>query len=242
MTKLDKSKFSPLFGTWWSKIEPFFDSGGFDTIYDKLKADSARGVKIAPISSLVYRCFQETAFNNCKVVICGFCPYHSFTKDGIAIADGLCMSCETTGKLQPSLRTFYQGLEEELYEGLNLSYNPNPSLQYLAKQGVLLFNSSLTVAQGKPGSHGDLWQEFTKYFFENVIGYTGIPIIFLGAEAAKFNRWVTPFTHTFITKHPAYYARLEQPYDGEGAYKAVNQIIRQNNGKEFEIKWLEEYD
>ncbi len=52
-TRLDLSKFEPLFGTWWNKIKPFALRGGFDPIYAYLKSESARGKKIAPISNLV---------------------------------------------------------------------------------------------------------------------------------------------------------------------------------------------
>ena len=46
-TKLNWEKFKPYFGTWASKIKPFFDSGGFDPIYERLKEDSRRGIAIA---------------------------------------------------------------------------------------------------------------------------------------------------------------------------------------------------
>ena len=36
-------------------------------------------------------------------------------------------------------------------------------LTYLTNQGVLLLNSSLTVVNGKPGSHMKLWSDFTDF-------------------------------------------------------------------------------
>ncbi len=234
--KLNKDKFVPLFGDYWPKFEKFFDKGGFEPIYEYLKSESNRNKRIAPNSSLTYRCFTETPLKDLKLIICAFCPYHTFTREGISIADGLAMSCEVTGKLQPSLDAWYSGLEEELSGGMDLNYYRSPSLKYLASQGILLFNSGLTVSEGKPGSHGEIWREFTKFFFEEVVGYTGIPVIFLGAEAAKFEKYVTPFTHVFSLKHPAYYARLSQPFDTEGVIKKVNKIIHENNS--YRVQWL----
>lgn len=231
-----KDKFHP---SWHGKMKPFIESKECDAIYEFLKKEGKRGKKIAPISSLTYRCFLETPLDECKVVIMGLCPYHS-AKNGILIADGLCMSCSISGSLQPSLEKFYEGLENELHNGMNINLKKSPDLSYLAKQGVLLFNAALTTEFGKAGSHLDIWEPFTKYVIEECIGYTGIPVIFLGKEAGKFQRYVTPFTHSFVLDHPAYAARTTADWETKGVFKKVNQIIRENNGKEFEIKWLEE--
>jgi len=238
-TKLDWNKFEPLFGTWANKIRPFFMSGGFDPIYKKLKEDGLRGKKIAPISSLTYRAFLETPLDECKVVIMGLCPYHS-AKNGQLIADGLCMSCSISGGLQPSLEKFYEGLENELYNGLNINLKKGPDLSYLAKQGVLLFNAALTTEYQKVGNHLEIWEPFTKYIIETALGYTSIPIIFLGKEAGKFQRYVTPFTHSFVLDHPAFAARTTADWDMKGVFGKVNRIIKENNG--YSIKWLEEIE
>ena len=47
-TKLNWELFSPLFGDWADRIQPFFQNGGFDKIYEFLKKESKRGVGIAP--------------------------------------------------------------------------------------------------------------------------------------------------------------------------------------------------
>jgi len=231
-----KNNFHP---SWWGKMKPFIESKECDAIYDFLKAEGRRGKKIAPISSLTYRAFLETPLDECKVVIMGLCPYHS-AKSGILIADGLALSCSISGSLQPSLEKFYEGLENELYNGLNLNLKRTPDLSYLAKQGVLLFNAALTTEFGKAGSHLEIWEPFTKYVIEEVLGYTGIPIVFLGKEAGKFQRYVTPFTHSFVLDHPAYAARITQDWDTKGVFKKVNQIIKENN--EYTIKWVEEIE
>ena len=72
------------------------------------------------------------------------------------------------------------------------------------------------------------------------LGYTGIPIIFLGKEAAKYERFVTPFTHTFVLDHPAYAARTHSEWETKGVFKKVNQIIWENN--KFKIDWLDEIE
>lgn len=235
-TKLDWDKFEPKFGTWAKKIKPFFDNGGFDPIFEFLKSEGRRGKKIAPVSDLVFRCFRETDINDCKVVLVGMCPYHS-AYNHVLIADGLAMSCSITGKLQPSLEKFYEGIENEVYNGLALDRIKNPDLKYLAKQGVFLFNAALTTEFNKAGSHQEIWEPFTKYVISEALGYTGIPIIFLGKEAAKYERFVTPFTHTFVLDHPAYAARTHSEWETKGVFRKVSDIIWQNN--RFKINWLD---
>jgi len=239
MTKLNKEKFIPLFGDWWPKIEPFFDKGGFDPIYEQLKFDSQRGVKIAPLSHFVYRCFQETQYENVRCVLISYCPYHTFVNFN-PVADGLAFSCSITGKLQPSLELMYQAWEDELYEGLNLNFYKNPDLSYLAKQGVLLYNSALTTPMNKPGAHMELWEPFTRFLLEEVLIYKNIPFVFIGGDAKKYKKYVTPLTHgpIFELSHPAGAARNREKWETNGVFLKVNRFIKESGFPE--IKWLDE--
>jgi len=241
-TKLDWSKFEPQFGTWACKIKPFFMNGGFDPIYDYLKFESKRGIRIVPDSSNTFRAFKETPLNEIKTVLLGYCPYHSIGKDGIPAADGLALSCSLTGKLQPSLELFYEAIEDDLHKGLNLTYEKNPDLTYLANDGVLLLNSSLTTEYMKAGKHQELWEPFTKYVIEECLAYTGIPIVLIGKDAQYYERYMTPLTHGVILKveHMAFAARENRAWDHKNIFSKLNTILRQNNGKEFEVDWLNE--
>lgn len=220
-----------------NKIKPFIESKECDKIYSHLKERSRKGVKIAPNSDLTWRLFKEIPLGEIKVIICGMDPYNKFI-GGRSIADGISMSCSVTEKLQPSLEKFYEGIENELHNGLNVNYYKNPDLMYLVKQGVFLMNAALTVEKDKPGSHISLWEPFMKYFFENVVGYTGIPVLFLGKEASKLERYVTPFTHIFHLSHPASASYNNGEWETEGVFKKINQIIYENNG--YKVTWLDD--
>lgn len=223
--------------SWHPKIKPFIESEECDEIYRFLKNEGRRGKRIAPISSLTFRAFEETSYDDLKVVMMGMSPYHTF-KDGAPIADGLLMGCSITGKLQPSLSQFYNALERELYNGLNLNMYRDPDLSYLARQGVLLLNASLTTEMNKPGSHAKVWEPFIKYLFENVLDTCGAPVIFLGKDAAKYQRYVGLFTYSFVISHPASAAYNGGDWDSEGVFTKVNQILKGNNG--YEINWVHE--
>ena len=148
--------------SWHYKMKPFIESEECDKIYEFLKKEAKRGKKIAPLSSNVFRAFKETKLTDLTAVMIGMCPYHTF-KNGEPVADGLLMGCSTTGYLQPSLEQFYNAVEKDVYDGLNLRMVKDPDVSHLAKQGVLMYNASLTTEMNKAGSHSQIWEPFTKY-------------------------------------------------------------------------------
>ena len=230
-------KFQDQFhGSWHAKMKPFIESEECDKIYEFLKKESKRGKQIAPLSSSTFRAFKETRLDELYVIMIGMCPYHTF-KDGNPVADGLLMGCSVTGYPQPSLQKFYEGLENEFYNGLNLQIKKNPDVGYLARQGVLMLNAALTTEMNKAGSHIAIWEPFTKYLLENVLDTAGVPIIFLGKDAARYERYVPPFTWSFTLSHPASASYKQTDWDTQGVFKKVSEIVKQNNG--VEIDWLD---
>ena len=232
--ELFKDKFHE---SWHVKMQPFIESKECDGIYNVLKKEAKRGKKIAPLSSNVFRAFKETSYDDLKMVLMGMCPYHTM-KNGEYVADGLLMGCSITQNLQPSLDQFYKALEKELYNGLNLKYVKLPDVDYLSKQGVLMINAALTTEINKAGSHIALWEPFTQYLFTDVLAVTQVPVVFLGKDAAKYKRFVGPFTWTFTLSHPASAAYNHTDWDSEGVFTKVNKILKDNNN--YEIDWLYE--
>ena len=230
-TKLEWSSFENLFGTWANRIKPFFDRKGFDPIYEYLKKQSARGKVICPSSSNVFKCFLETPYEELKAIIIGISPYHSLYK-GTPVSDGLLMSCSVTGKLQPSLEKWYDALEKEY----NDEVVREPNLDYLAKQGLLMLNIGLTCEAMKPASHSALWEPFMKFLFEEVIVTTGTPVVFLGKESLKVERYLSPFTWIFKLSHPAAASYSGGQWDSEGMFLNVNRVLMDNNKQN--INWL----
>jgi len=112
----------------------------------------------------------------------------------------------------------------------------HPDLSYLAHQGVLLWNAALTTEINKAGSHLELWEPFTKYVFQEILSTTGVPTIFLGKEAAKFERYTGLFSHNFPISHPASAAYKKTDWSTEGVFTKVNKILKEVNN--YEINWL----
>lgn len=236
MTNLSEEKFVPLFGDWWEKIRPFFIKGGFDPIYKYLKNESQRGKVILPSSKDTFRCFIETPLDSLQVAMFGLSPYHNMAGKKI-IADGLLMGCSNTGKLQPSLEKFYNGIQNDMYGGE--AFVETPDVSYLANQGVLMCNAALTTGFRKAGNHIGLWEPFMKYLFEEIINIEGVPVVFLGREAAKLEKYIIPLygTHVFKLSHPASAAYNDEAWNPKGAFKNVNKILKERHGTE--IEWLD---
>ncbi len=228
--------FKPFFHeSWHKKMQSFVESEECDRIYAFLKKEGRRGKKIAPLSFDTWRCFKETSYDELKVAIFGLSPYHTFRK-GLPVADGLLMSCVNGGKLQPSLEKFYEAIERELYDGLHLTYEKTLDTSYLARQGVLMGNISLTCEMNKAGSHIALWEPFMKYLLEEVLFGTGVPIVFLGKEAGKYEKYVPPFTWHFTVSHPANSSYMNVDWETDGLFRKINKILKDSNG--YEIQWL----
>jgi len=219
------NKFESFFHQSWHEVmKPFVESEECDKIYEFLKFEGRRGKRIAPLSSDTFRCFKETPLDKMKVIILGFCPYHTFM-DGKPVADGLLMGCSVTGKLQPSLEQFYNALEEDLFNGLNLRAKKQADVSYLAHEGVLMFNAALTTEMNKAGSHLKIWEPFTKYVFENAIAPSRVPVVFLGKEASKFKRYMAPLTWSFELSHPASASYKNTQWSSEKTFSKISRML-----------------
>ena len=100
-----------------------------------------------------YRALEMLSPEDVKVIILGQDPYH-----GAGEAHGLAFSVPNGVKMPPSLRNIFR----ELADDLNVPPPLATDLTRWAKQGILLLNTSLTVAPGSPGSHANIgWKRVT---------------------------------------------------------------------------------
>jgi uracil DNA glycosylase len=103
---------------------------------------------------------------------------------------------------------------------------------------VLLYNVALTVQEGKPCSDNDLWKEFDKFFWEEVINkyFRGIVCVFMGVQCHKSANYLLPMVHyPFTISHPASASYNNTTWDSGGIWLKIDKILEQNNG--VKIKW-----
>ncbi len=143
----------------------------------------------------LFRAFQLTPLDKVKVVIIGQDPYIGYNQ-----AMGLSFSVPQGVSLPPSLINIYKEIEKET--GMEMDYN-NGDLTYLAKQGVLLLNTILSVRSGESMSHDvPEYQEFTRQVLK-LLDEQDRPMVFLlwGNYAKKFDKYITNPKHKVLYAH-----------------------------------------
>ena len=103
-----------------------------------------------------------------------------------------------------------------------------------------LLNAALTTSYQKAGNHLDLWLPFHKYMYEKVYSLmNGLIFVYFGKEAQKLAKFETPFIHYSVAvEHPAAAARQNRDFQHNNLFSYVNNILKQNNGSEFQISWI----
>ena len=242
-SKLNEEGLKEKFGAeWWSKIRPFYLRGGFDSIFDFLKERSKLGHKILPNSEDLFTAFKKCPYSKLRVIAISMEPYASVTKEGIVVADGIALSCSKTKFMQPSLEKFIEGVELDTGRKFSDYWKNNIcSLEYLAEQGVLLGNISLTVEKGKIGSHMDkgIWLPFWEFLITEVFNVynPGLVYLLIGKDSHKVKPWIIPFNSYILEEtHPSFAARNSVDWQ-TNIFTKTNTILESNNGFLETIMW-----
>lgn len=112
---------------------------------------------VYPPQPQIFQALLRTPLSGVKVVILGQDPYH-----GPGQANGLAFSVPQDSGVAtpPSLRNIFKEIKQDVYP--DRPYQTDNDLNRWAGQGVLLLNTSLSVAAGKAGSHNALgWSALT---------------------------------------------------------------------------------
>ncbi|BGP51868.1 uracil DNA glycosylase [Rhodotorula kratochvilovae] len=191
-------------------------------------------LRVFPPARDVYAWSRYTPLQDVKVVILGQDPYHD---DGQA--HGLCFSVRPGVKIPPSLRNIYKEIKEE-YPAFEVPKHGN--LISLARSGVLLLNTSLTVAPHKAGSHSNKgWETFTEKVVALVDqhggGGEGVVVLAWGQWAAKRVAGMDKKKHLILTSaHPSPLS-ARRGFFGNGHFKKANEWLLKRHGENAQIDW-----
>ncbi|NIC06033.1 uracil-DNA glycosylase [Billgrantia bachuensis] len=187
----------PLPESWQRWLGSEFEASYMQALRDFLAAEKSARKVIYPHSSNWFRAFELTPLERVKVVILGQDPYH-----GPNQAHGLCFSVMPGVATPPSLVNIYK----ELVADVGFQPVDHGNLEYWARQGVLLLNTSLTVEQGNAGSHrGKGWEPFTDRAIE-VVNAHADPCVFLlwGSHARQKKALIDTSRHLVLeSPHPS---------------------------------------
>lgn len=212
-------KYKATFGSWYDKFIPIIASSEFEKLGNTI-AKLRKVQDVYPERADIFRCFRETNLTETSIIIWHDEPYAN------KYSDGLAFSAKNSINTPFILSRFQSEIENQIYGGLNLELDND--LAYLAKQGVLLFNSNLTISAN---SHDEHWKWFN-YEFVDLINNLDWPIhvISIGEVAKQYTQLLTCSVH-----------QIESPilpvWDADNCFIKANNFLRTNYGPLTTIKW-----
>jgi len=211
--------------SWASIVRGWRDSPAGRRLEDFVARRQSEGAVIYPAA--VFRALELTPRHSVRVVILGQDPYH-----GAGQAEGLAFSVPGGQRVPPSLRNIFA----ELARDLGLAKPRTGHLGLWARQGVLLLNTSLTVEDGRPGSHARQgWEALTDEIVSAVSVDEGSRAFMLwGAHAqAKAALIANADRHAVLmANHPSPLSarRGPAPFLGCGHFGAANRFLSAAGG------------
>lgn len=202
---------------WKAVLADEFQQPYFTAIKSFLVEEKKAGKIIYPPGPLIFNAFNQTPFDQVKVVILGQDPYHN---PGEAM--GLCFSVPKGKKVPPSLVNIYK----EIHRDLGLPIPSHGDLSAWASQGVLLLNAMLTVEANKPASHQKIgWQTFTDAVIRRVSEKKdGVVFLLWGKFAQGKQPLIDEMKHYVLTApHPSPLAG--DGFQGCGHFGRTNELL-----------------
>lgn len=164
--------------------------------------ESIRSTSFTPPAENIFEFAKLTPLDKIKVVIIGQDPYPR-----AGDAHGLAFSCLTG--VPASLKNIYKCLSaHKLIEEIPTEGN----LDYWAKQGVLLINRSLTTIIGRPNSHANLWNEYTKSLVQTLSAMKPIIFMLWGNNARELTDCINSKSIIYEWSHPSPLAQSHQKF------------------------------
>lgn len=213
--------------SWKDALAGEFDKEYFIKLTDFVRAQYLSGHQVFPEPKNIFNAFNLCPLPDVKVVIIGQDPYHEPGQ-----AHGLCFSVLPPTPVPPSLVNIYREIESDL----GRPSATHGDLTAWAHQGVLLLNSTLTVAAHRAASHaGHGWEQFTDAVIRAVAHRDNIVYMLWGASAQRKAEFVDPASNLILkSAHPSPLSAY-RGFFGNHHFSRANQYLIQH-GK-TPIEW-----
>ncbi len=213
--------------SWKNRLAEEFNKPYFEQLIGFVKNEYASHV-IYPPGREIFRAFDETDFDQAKVVIIGQDPYH-----GPGQANGLCFSVREGIRNPPSLVNIFK----EIHNDLGKPIPASGDLGRWAAQGVLLLNATLTVRAASAGSHQNKgWETFTDAVIKKISDEKqNVVFLLWGAYAQKKGEVIDRNKHlVLMSAHPSPFS-ADRGFFGCKHFSKANAYLK-SKGLE-EINW-----
>lgn len=181
---------------WDEVLSEEFSSSTYSSLRQFLKTEYSK-FTVYPSMYDIFNGLKLTPFKDIKVVILGQDPYH---EEGQAM--GLAFSVPKGVKKPPSLVNIFKEIETETGDVMPESGD----LTGLAKQGVLMLNTCLTVRAHMANSHkGKGWEEFTDGVIKKISkGKENVVFLLWGSNARSKKQIIDQTKHLVLEcAHPS---------------------------------------
>ncbi len=238
--------YSKFFGREWSDfLAPILSSEEYYKIGLQLKNQYEQGVPITPGFSNIFRAFKECPLHTLHTIIIGQDVYHTKTKDGEFVADGIAFSSNTSTIPPPSLNSIYEAIDQDIFSGEYdppLMWDPTVNeavcdLKRWSRQGILLINCAFTTVVGNPGAHIELWRPFTERLIAQITDHKdSLGMILMGAQAKSLRSLVKNDTHfVAMCEHPSAALHHNRRWNHYSVFSALDKFQKHKNN--ITIKW-----
>lgn len=211
-----------LSASWQTAIGDEFEAPYMARLAQFLAAERAAGKRVFPDHGLTFAAFARTPLDQVKAVIVGQDPYH---RPGQAM--GLSFSVPPGVPVPPSLRNIHKELEADI----GVKPPGHGCLTAWADRGVLLLNTSLSVEEGRAGSHARAgWSDFTDRVIAAVNARdTPVAFILWGGHAQKKAAMLDAGRHlVHRSEHPSPLAAY-RGFFGSRPFSKVNDFLAVRN-------------
>ncbi len=230
-------------GIFTTKLNTLLESGKLNLWSDFFKAEREKeyfssledflnreyqSEKIFPKAENIFNAFTSCDLHGIKVAILGQDPYHEENQ-----AMGLAFSVPSETKIPPSLRNIFAEMKSDI--GV---IRTNGDISDLAKKGVFLLNTVLTVRKGTANSHAKMgWERFTSEAISHVCRENPHLVLMLfGKPAEKFEKLATCTNHIIKTSHPSPLSAY-RGFLGSKIFSQADEILEKYGEK---IDWQEQ--
>src|SRR5574343_244055 len=209
--------------SWKQVLQEEFEKPYFAAIVQHLKDEKNAGKIIYPPGPLIFNAFQQTPFDQVRVVILRQDPYHNPGQ-----AHGLSFSVPEGIKPPPSLMNMYKEIEQST--GIR-PLSTSGDLTHWTRQGVLMLNAILTVRAHEPASHAKIgWMQFTDAVIQKIASQRHDVIFLLWGRFAQEKSVLINETRHQLLKaaHPSPFS-ADKGFFGCGHFRRVNEMLTARN-------------
>lgn len=218
--------------SWKEVLKDEFSKAYFEQIVTFLKTEKTQGKIIYPPGPLIFNAFNQTHFDDVKVVILGQDPYH-----GAGQAHGLSFSVQNGIKPPPSLVNIFKEIHTDIGIDMPVGYG---NLTHWAQQGVLLLNAALTVRAGEAFSHAKFgWADFTDSVIQNISDLKENVVFLLWGKFAQDKQTLIDQTkhHVLKAAHPSPFA-ADKGFFGCKHFSQTNELLMRDGFQPIDWKLL----